>query len=479
MRILLATAEAEPFAKTGGLGDVMGGLPIALAEQGNDVAVVMPKYSSIPHEYVEKMRYITSFFFPLGWRQVYCGVFELKFENYTVYFIDNEYYFKRDNMYGYADDVERFAFFSKAILEAMQEVGFKPDVINCNDWHVGMIPVLLDAYFKRSPFYEQVKTVMTIHNLKFQGRYNHEQVFELFSLGDYYFTDDKVEYKGDASYLKGGLVYADYITTVSESYAEEIKNEYFGEGLDGLLFARSNSLKGIVNGVNYDIYNPAKDPMIYKNYNGRNFVSGKLENKKSLLYNLGMPYYEGAPLIGVVSRLTEQKGFDLFEPIMDEIIAAGAQMIIVGTGDEKYENMFRHFAWKYPDKVCAYIKFSNEIAHKVYAASDMFLMPSKFEPCGLSQLISFKYGTVPIVREVGGLKDTVNPYNEFTGEGNGFSFANYNAHEMLYTVKRAIELYRDKKIWNPLIRAGMRADFSWDVSAKKHLEIYKMITGKE
>ena len=481
LKILLATAEASPFAKTGGLGDVMGGLPVELGRIGdNEAAVFMPKYSCIPHEYTEKMKYITHFYFPLGWRQAYCGVFELEMNNYKVYFLDNEQYFKREGLYGYGDDIERFSFLSKAILEAARQIDFQPDVINCNDWHVASIPVLLDAYYRKDPFFRDVRTVMTIHNLKFQGLCGKDELFELLSLSDYYYTNDKLEFNGCANIMKGGLVYADRISTVSMTYVEEIKTQYFGENLDGLLSARSGQLTGIVNGIDYNTYSPSKDGMIFKKYNTRTVKSGKEHNKNELRREIGLPLYDDTPLVGVVSRLTEQKGVDLMRSVMDELLNCGIQMVVLGTGDAQYENMFKHYAWKYPDKIKSLIYFSDEMAHKIYAASDMFLMPSKFEPCGLSQLISFRYGTLPVVREVGGLKDTVIPYNEYTGEGDGFSFANYNAHEMLFTVKRATALYKDnRKVWDSLVTHAMKQDFSWKASAKQYDRMYRELCGIE
>lgn len=480
MNILLATAEASPFAKTGGLGDVMGGLPIELgAIKENEVTVFMPKYSCIPQKYVDQMKYLTCFHFMLGWRTAYCGVFELQMKNYKVYFIDNEQYFKRDGLYGYDDDNERFCYLSKAILEAAVHIGFKPDVINCNDWHVASIPVVLDAYYRRQEFFCDVKTVMTIHNLKFQGKAGKDEVFELLSLDDYYYTNDKLEYKGCANMMKGGLVYADCISTVSKTYVGEIQTAFYGEGLEGLLKARDNSLVGIVNGIDYETYNPSQDDKIFKNYTARTVTSGKRANKDALREELGLPLYDETPLVGIVSRMTEQKGFDLMKGVMDELITCGIQVVLLGTGDAEYENMFKHYAWKYPDKLASLITFSDEMAHKIYAASDLFLMPSKFEPCGLSQIISFRYGTLPIVREVGGLKDTVEAYNEFTGEGNGFSFANYNAHEMLFTVKKAVDVYKNNKTnWKMLVQTAMKQDFSWKVSAGKYNDMYKRLTRK-
>lgn len=478
MKILYVSSEAAPFSKTGGLGDVAGSLPAALCKKGVDARVMVPLYRCIAQEYKDKMTYINHIYIDMGWRKQYCGVFELKHEGCTYYFVDNEFYFNGDKPYDYIHlDCEKFIFFSKAVLSLLPTLDFRPDVINCNDWQTGAVPVFLDTFLD-NPFYQGIKTVMSIHNLKYQGRWNLEKIKDFMGISDYYFTDDKLEYYKDANLLKGGLVYADKISTVSQSYAEEIQTGWYGEGLDGLVSARKNDLVGIVNGISYTEWDPAKDKMIFENYTKTNFVSKKKTNKTELQKMLNLPVDENIFTVGIVSRLTDQKGFDLVATALEELCAGGMQIIILGTGDEKYENLFRHYAWKYPDKVSANIYFSNEMSHKIYAGCDAFLMPSAFEPCGLSQLISMRYGTLPVVRETGGLKDTVVPYNEFTNEGTGFSFANYNSHEMLHVLKYAMQVfYDDKKSWNNIIRNAMKSDYSWDISADKYIEMYSSLCG--
>lgn len=478
MKILFATPEAAPFVKTGGLGDVAGSLPEVLNQKGTDTRVILPLYKCIPQEYKDKMVYKMNIYIDIAWRKQYCGVFELKHKNTIYYFIDNKFYFDGDKPYDFIHlDIEKFVFFSKAVLSVLPDLGFCPDVINCNDWQTGAIPVLLDT-FKDNDFYRGIKTVMTIHNLKFQGRWDFNGIKDVMGISDYYFTSDKLEFYKDANLLKGGIVYADRVTTVSETYANEITTYEYGEGLNELLNARRNSLTGIVNGISYDDWNPLTDSLIYENYNKNNVFEKKKINKAMLQKEMGLPQDENKLLIGIVSRLTDQKGFDLISYHMERLCEGGAQIIILGTGDSAYENMFKHYAWKYPNLVSANIYFSNELSHKIYAGCDAFLMPSRFEPCGLSQLISLRYGTVPIVRETGGLKDTVRPYNEYTGEGNGFSFTNYNADDMLHVIYYAMDIYyNNKNAWNDIIQNGMSCDFSWNVSADKYISMYREITG--
>ena len=355
-------------------------------------------------------------------------------------------------------------------------IGFQPDIVHCHDWQTGLIPVLLKDKFHEGEFFRDMKSIITIHNLKFQGVWDVKTVRDITGLPAYYFTPDKLEAYGDANYLKGGIVYADAITTVSETYAEEIKMPFYGEGLDGLMRARANSLRGIVNGIDYDVFNPETDPTIPNHYNSRNFRKEKIKNKRALQRELGLTQNDSTFMVGIVSRLTGQKGFDLIAHMMDEICQNDIQIVALGTGEEKYENMFRHFAWKYQGKVSANIFYSEPLSHRVYAACDAFLMPSLFEPCGLSQLISLRYGTIPIVRETGGLKDTVIPYNEYESTGTGFSFANYNAHEMYHTLQYAMYTYYNKKReWNKLIDRAMAADYSWNNSARKYAELYNWL----
>ncbi len=476
MNILYVTSEAAPFVKTGGLGDVAGSLPLTLKEKGVDARVILPLYRCIDQKYKDMMKYIDNIYINMGWRSQYCGVFELDWHGTTYYFVDNEFYFNGPGPYDHIHlDCEKFIFFSKAVLSLLPTLGFRPDVINCNDWQSAPIPVLLDTFYD-NPFYRGIKTVMTIHNLKFQGRWDLEKIKDALAIDDYYFTEDKLEYYKDANLLKGGLVYANKITTVSETYAKEITTAEFGEGLDGLLYARQNDTVGIVNGISDD-WSPKTDPFIFENFTEKSLAKKKI-NKTELQKELNLPVDENKMMIGIVSRLTDQKGFDLIAYAMERLCEGGYQIVVLGTGDENYENMFRHYAWKYPDRVSANIFFSNELSHKIYAACDAFLMPSRFEPCGLSQLISMKYGCLPIVRETGGLSDTVIPYNEFTGEGTGFSFMPYNADDMMTVVNYAMRTYYDHpEAWTKLIKSAMSQDFSWNVSADKYIALYEELSG--
>ena len=473
----MISTEVEPFAKTGGLGDVLGALPKALATKGIDVRVVMPRYKAIPEKYKRVMKFKQYLYVAVGWRSQYCGVFEYHKNGVTYYFIDNEYYFGSSNLYGEYNEMERFSYFSKAALEMLQIIDFKPDIIHCHDWQSGIVPVLLDAFYKKTDFYKDIKTVFTIHNLKYQGRVDKKTANDFLGLPAQYYASDKLEFYGDANYMKGGLVYADFITTVSPTYADEIKDPYFGEGLDGLLRAKSGRLGGILNGIDYDIYSPVNDKYIVKQYTDRSYLKGKRENKLALQTQLGLEVDKDVPLIGIVSRLTDQKGFDLVAGVMNDILQRKCQMVVLGTGTQKYEELFQRYAWDNHRRVSANIMFDNAMAHKIYAGADMFLMPSQYEPCGLGQIISLSYGTLPIVRETGGLKDTVTPYNEFTGEGNGFSFSTYNAHDMLSTIDKALNLYEEPKKWNAVVRAAMKCNFSWDESAQHYINVYEHIIG--
>ena len=475
-KVLFVASECVPFIKTGGLADVVGSLPKCFNKEEFDVRVILPKYMCMKEEYKSQMNYVSHFYMDLAWRSQYVGILEMKYEGIQFYFIDNEYYLSGPKPYGNIyEDIEKFAFFSKAALSALPVIGFRPDIVHCHDWQTGLIPVYLKDRFHEGEFFSSMKSIMT--NLKFQGVWDMKTVKDMTGLPAYYFAPDKLEAFGDANYLKGGIVYADAVTTVSDTYAEEIKTPFYGEHLDGLMRARANCLSGIVNGIDYEEYNPETDQYIVKNYNAKNFRKEKIKNKRALQQELGLEQNDKKFLIGVVSRLTDQKGFDLIAYIMDEMCQQQDwQFVILGTGEEKYENMFRHFAWKYQGKVAACIYYSEAMSHKIYASSDAFLMPSLFEPCGLSQLMSLRYGTVPIVRETGGLKDTVWPYNEYESTGTGFSFANYNAHEMFNTIKYAYYVFNEKKReWNKLIDRGMAADFSWDTSAQKYAELYNRL----
>ena len=477
--MLFVSSEAVPFIKTGGLADVAGSLPKYFDKEHYDVRVMLPKYLCIPEKWRSQMKYVTHFYMDLAWRSQYVGVLEMEYAGVHYYFIDNEFYFAGPKPYGYIhEDIEKFAFFSKAALSAMPLLGFKPDIVHCHDWQTGLVPVYMKERFHDGEFFRDMKSIMTIHNLKFQGIWDLKKVKDITGLPPYFFTSDKLEAYGDANYLKGGIVYADAVTTVSDSYAEEIKTPFYGEHLDGLMRARSNCLTGIVNGIDYEEFNPATDTRIVSNYNQKTFRKEKPKNKKALQQELGLEVNDKKFMIGIVSRLTDQKGLDLIAYMMDQICTEDVQLVILGTGESQYENMFRHFAWKYPDRVSANIYYSEDMSHKIYASCDAFLMPSLFEPCGLSQLMSLRYGTVPIVRETGGLKDTVEPYNEYESTGTGFSFANYNAHEMMNTINYAKHVfYNNKREWNKIVDRGMLKDFSWTSSAKKYQKLYDNLLG--
>ncbi len=476
-KILYAASECVPFIKTGGLADVTGALPKYFDKEKYDVRVVIPKYLCISEEYRKQMEYITHFYMYYNGRNRYVGILKLEYQGMTIYFIDNEEYFGGSSPYtDHLYDMEKFGFFSKAALAIMPSIDFQADIIHCHDWHVGLIPVYLKTQFAADEYYAKMKAIITIHNLRFQGSYNIDKVKEMTGLPDYLFTNDKLEAYGDANYLKGGIVYSDAVTTVSDTYMKEIQTPFYGERLDGLLWARSNVLSGILNGLDYDEWNPATDTMIAENFSAENFRAKKKKNKTALQQELGLTVDPGAMMIGMISRLTDQKGFDLVERVMQEMVDEGIQFVILGTGEWKYEELFKKYAARFPRQVSANIFYSNKLSHRIYAACDAFLMPSLFEPCGLSQIMSLRYGTVPIVRETGGLKDTVEAYNKFENTGTGFSFTNYNAHEMLYTVQRAKELYTEnKRRWNQMVERGMKQDFSWKASAKKYEELYDQL----
>lgn len=477
IRIWFASSEVAPFAKTGGLADVAGSLPKALKKLGADVRVVMPKYRQIPKKYVERMTFLGYTMVDLTWRKQYCGVFTLEHEGVTFYFVDNEFYFFRDWYYGMFDDGERFAFFSKAILDVLPLIDFKPDIIHLNDWQTGLVSVLLDAHYRdyrENGFYKKIHTVFTIHNLKYQGVFPKQMMDEILGLDWSFFNQDGLEFHDNINYLKAGLAYSTVLSTVSKTYAEEIKHDFFGENLQGLIRKRSSDMYGIVNGIDYDLNDPEKDERIYKTFS-IDRPEGKYENKRRLQEDCGLEVKADIPLVGIISRLIQQKGFDLIEHMMAELMDLGLQIIVLGTGDQRYEDHFKWAQSRYLGRVSANICYDSVLAQRIYAGSDMFLMPSLYEPCGLSQLFSMRYGTVPIVRETGGLKDTVIPYNMYTGEGTGFTFANYNAHEMKDAVVRAIQVYQDRDKWRKLVKSCMSQDFSWDHSALQYMQLYNMI----
>ncbi|MDR3295964.1 MAG: glycogen synthase GlgA [Clostridiales Family XIII bacterium] len=482
MNILYAIFEAAPFAKTGGLGDVGGTLPAFLNESGHDVRLIMPKHDAIPEKYRSKMKHLFHFHMQLGWRTVYYGLEMLKYKGVTCYFIDNEAYFKRTSLYGYADDAERVAFFCKAALECLTHLErFKPQIIHCNDWHASLIPVMLREYFGNHPYYYDIKSVITIHNLKFQGIISRYYLGDLLGMERHVAARECLDWEdgGAINFLKGAFHYADAITTVSPTYAKEIRMPYYGEKLDGVLRWREEALSGILNGIDYSLYDPSLDKLIFRMYRARDW-EGKAHNKKSLQAELGLPAEADKPLLIIISRFTEQKGLDLIAHVMEELLWDGAvQMAVLGTGDWRYEEMFYYFAERYPDRIAARITFDDMLAHKMYAGGDILLMPSRFEPCGIAQMIAMKYGTLPLVRETGGLRDTVTPYDEDTGEGTGFSFANYNAHELLFTIRSAVALYQNEpEKWRLLQSGAMDADFSWQASAKKYARLYDSLCKK-
>lgn len=474
MKVLFVASESVPFIKTGGLGDVIGSLPAALREQGMDVRVVLPKYRDIPDKWKRKMKKIWEMEVPVGWRSQYCGVETLIHEGIRYYFIDNEYYFKRPGYYGHFDDGERYAFFNRAVLEVLPHLDFKPEIIHCHDWHAGLISVFLRSHYAHHPFYRWIRTVFTIHNLKYQGIFPYSTLHDLLGLSDEYFTTDGLEYYGNVSFLKGALNYSDIITTVSPSYAEEIQTPFYGEGMDGLLRKRKDKLRGILNGIDYNLYNPETDPYLFSPF--RDGAKGKEENKKKLQESIGLPVKKDIPLVAMVTRLVEQKGPDLVLCVLDELLSQGSfQLVVLGTGEDRYEKAFQQAAEKYPTMCSVHLTFDEHFAHQVYGGADLFLMPSLFEPCGIGQMIALRFGAIPVVRETGGLRDTVRPYNEYTGDGNGFSFTNYNAHEMLTVLKKALRLYGDKNVWPHLIYHGMHSDFSWSSSAAQYGEVYRRL----
>ncbi len=478
-KILFVASEAVPFIKTGGLADVVGSLPKYLDKRYFDARVILPKYMCMREDIRNSLEYIGAFYIDYAGTRKYVGVLKKELDGVIFYFIDNEEYFGGPTPYGdWLYDIEKFIFFSQAALCALPFVDFRPDLIHCHDWQTGLVPVYLKDRFAGGEFFRGIKSVFTIHNLKFQGTWDVKTIKYFSGLSDYYFTPDKLEAFKDGNLLKGGLVYADAITTVSKTYANEIQNPFYSEGMDGLLRARKNDLRGIVNGIDYNEFNPETDKLIYNNYNSKNFRKEKIKNKRALQNDLGFPVDDRKFMLAIVSRLTDQKGLDLVEYMMDQICDENTQLVVLGTGDPRYENMFRHYAWKYPDRVSANIYYSEDMSHKMYAAADAFLMPSLFEPCGLSQLMSLRYGTLPIVRETGGLCDTVESYNEFESKGTGFSFANYNAHEMMDRINFARHIYYDKKReWNKMIDRAMAVDFSWKQSALEYQALYDWLIG--
>ena len=476
MKILFSASESVPFVKTGGLADVVGALAPVLAREGHDVRVVIPLFSAIPKEWTEKMSHVCDFEVQLGWRRQYCGVESLQKDGVTWYFIDNKYYFGRPYIYGMGgDEYERFGFFCRAILNMLPLIGFQPEVIHAHDWQSGMVPALLKIQYAHLPFYSKIRTIFTIHNLQYQGIFGIREVQDVLGLGDSLWTDDKLECYGCANFMKAALVYADLITTVSPSYAEEIQTAYYGERLDGLLRARKAELFGVLNGIDMEDYNPATDRNIAATYTPDD-LTGKAKCKQALQENLGLNVDPSVPILGMVGRLSNQKGLDLVDYVIADIMRQNVQLVVLGMGEGRYFNLFSWAEGEYKGRVAARFTMDHALAHQIYAGTDLFLMPSQFEPCGLSQMIALRYGTLPIVRETGGLRDTVLSYNEANGDGNGFTFFNYNAHDMLHTIERAINYYENEpEVWRKLQMRGMTGDYSWKHSAGDYLRLYEKL----
>lgn len=473
MKVLFASSEAYPFACSGGLADVAGALPKALRKRFVGCRIILPLYSTIPEELKQKMTFVCSVTVPVAWRRQYCGVFEAHLDGVIYYFIDNQYYFKRDGLYGYYDDAERFTFFSRAVLEVLPHIDFTPDIIHCNDWQTALIPVYLDAFYKQNAFYKDIKTVFTIHNIQYQGKFGYELLQDVLGLPEE--RRGIVEYDNCINFMKAAIQCADKVTTVSPTYSKEILNPYYSHGLDTILKDFTYKTTGIVNGIDVDVYNPETDPLIYKNFTSED-VAGKKENKKCLQEELGLPLRKDTPIIGMVTRLVKHKGIDLVKCVFEELLQKDVQFAVLGSGEWEFETFFHEMAKKYPEKVGLKLGFNPQLAHRIYAGADIFLMPSQSEPCGLAQMVALRYGTIPIVRETGGLNDTIKDSHD--GTGNGFTFKNYNAHDMQYTVLRALEGYKDTKGWAILRKRAMECDNSWKTSANAYIGLYKEIIEK-
>ena len=469
--VLLVSAECAPISKTGGLADVVGTLPKSLAALGIDARVITPYHRCVKDRYHDQVEHMFSFSVDLGWRSQYVGIERLVLDGVTIYLVDNEYYFG-DRIYrGGVPEGEQYAFFTRAVLDAIPNLGFFPDILHCNDWHTAMIPMLLRTQYGYY-VHGRMKTLLTIHNIAYQGKFGFEFFRDLLRVEDRYFTPEFMELNGCGAFLKAGCVFADRLSTVSPSYANEICTPYFGEGLEGILSARRHQLSGIINGIDTKVFNPFSDQLIPKRFD-KGHLKGKQTCKESLMFDMGLHADPHTPLIAMVTRMTPQKGFDLIERVLDEMMYFDICFLLLGSGAKKYETFMREAENRHRGRVCSYIGYNEDLSHRVYAGADMLLMPSRFEPCGLSQMIAMRYGTLPIVRETGGLKDTVKPYNQYTGEGNGFSFANYNAHEMKATVERAVNLYRNEpNTWTNLMKNAMSEDFSFARSAEDYARLY-------
>ena len=473
MKVLFASSEAYPFACSGGLADVAGALPKALRKRFVGCRIILPLYSTIPEELKQKMTFVCSVTVPVAWRRQYCGVFEAHLDGVIYYFIDNQYYFKRDGLYGYYDDAERYTFFSRAVLEVLPHIDFTPDIIHCNDWQTALIPVYLDAFYKQNEFYKDIKTVYTIHNIQYQGKFGHELLEDVLGLpGE---RRGIVEYDNCINFMKAAIQCADKVTTVSPTYAKEILSPYYSHGLDNILKEFTYKTTGIVNGIDVEVYNPETDNLIYKNFSVED-VSAKAFNKNSLQEELGLPKKADTPVIGMVTRLVKHKGIDLVKCVFEELLQKDVQFAILGSGEWEFETFLHEMSKKYPEKVGLKLGFNPQLAHRIYAGADIFLMPSQSEPCGLAQMVALRYGTIPIVRETGGLNDTIKDSHD--GTGNGFTFKNYNAHDMQYTISRALEGYKDKDGWSILRERAMKCDNSWKTSANAYIGLYKEIIEK-
>ncbi|MGL4874926.1 MAG: glycogen synthase GlgA [Clostridium sp.] len=475
MKILFAATEAYPFIRTGGLGDVIGALSNELAKNKlDDIRVIIPKYKDIEIKNKENFIHLGNIFINVGWRHQYCGIEMFEYNNTTFYFIDNEYYFKRDGLYGFSDDAERFAFYDRAVLEILNAINWFPNIIHCNDWQCGMIPVLYNLEYKTKLKYEKIKFVYSIHNILFQGIFNKNILGDLFGYNMDEFNNGMLEFNGNVSYIKGGINYSDKLLTVSKNYAKEIQTIEYGEQLDCLLRSKKEKVEGVLNGIDFDLYNPKTDPYIEVNYSYEN-IEDKIKNKISLQKELFLTVDKNIPMLGIIARLTSQKGLDILIESINTILSENIQLIILGKGELKYENFFRDLELSYPDKVRTKILFDSEFSHKIYAGIDIFLMPSKFEPCGLGQLIALRYGAIPIVRETGGLKDTVIPYNKYEHSGNGFSFKNYSSVEFTKIILIALKTYTKKKNWHNLIKRAMKSNNSFKKASDTYRDLYKQL----
>ncbi|MGN0666110.1 MAG: glycogen synthase GlgA [Huintestinicola sp.] len=473
MRILYTASEAIPYAASGGLADVAGSLPAALCKAGHDCRVVLPLYKSVKQELRANLEFLLNFTVDVGWRKQYCGVFKGEYNGVTYYLLDNEYYFARDGLYGFYDDCERFVFLSRAVLELIKYIDWKPQIINCNDWQTALVPVYYQVFYKFQFGYDNIKTVFTIHNIQYQGKYGMDVLNEVLGIPMYHAK--LLEYDGCINLMKGALETADKITTVSPSYAWEILDPWYSHGLDRALSNKQYKLCGFLNGIDVDLYDPEKDPVIPRHFSAED-ISGKADCKAALIKDMGLSQGD-EPIVGIITRFVSHKGIDLIKYVFDDMLTLGCKFAILGSGEKIYEDFFKEMAWRHPDKVSVTLGFVPELARKIYAAADMFLMPSQSEPCGLAQMISMRYGTMPIVRETGGLRDSV---RDAGGEnGNGFTFKTYNAHDMLDAVRRANDKYRDKESWNALVKQTMKNDFSWDSSAQLYLGLYRELAGDE